>query len=354
MKTQNTAADTTTAIATIDAIADNAQATPSLFLLAVAVRSKSDTLTRIIADVQAGNWALLLTWLNTDNADQAKLAAWTKANIQAVNGRYASKTHTIKLAGQTWAWLNRPADDISAAERKDLTAKLTAKGITNIPKDAAIAVLKQALTALSYVADNAELLKQASVTVPALSEVEPVAIKAYSDATRALINEAKIELKKISDQKKEIKKGLSELDAAQLNKVNPDLASELHAMPLATADQVDKAHTLVNAAKDAVKLGVTVTKVKDLPKTVTGVLRTQAETKTNAANHTLDFALTRQDFDLSEQLVAQVRALVDTWVVKHDQLTAANAQLVAAKRLYSMALTLERELGAKPTAKTGS
>lgn len=337
--------------ATLDSIdLANAEPTPGLFLLATACRRHDEAFRLILSKVAAKNWALLIDWLNADDTqDKAKLIQWVKSNVQSNVGRYASKTHTIKLAGETWAYLNRPQDDILKAERKELVEKLTKNNVV-VAKDAPVKALKEAVFATQLIADNKSLLELAAVKTPTLTaNANTEEVAAFATSVKEIVRHAKAQVGKINELKKDVKKGLEKLDAKHLDSVNPELAKTLHAMPLSTPAEVEKASSLIKAAEHAVKLKVTVPTVAELEKKVEKELTTRAfaAPKTEAVNHTLKFDLTKADRELSLPLRSSITTIANEWMRKHDTLTSASVELVTAKVLYELALQFEA-LAAKP------
>jgi len=397
MTTNNTTTETTTE--TIDlrktlksldnslSVLDTTELSQHQFLVAISVAARSDKAREVIAAAMANKCAVLLDWLNHD-ASPSLLSA-VKNHIQRINGRYASRTHTIAEQGGVYSYVARLQSDIDNHDAGALAEKLNKSGWTATKKCPLLA-LKTADRINTMLLANATPLTEIGYTLAKqdIDLTNVATVNALADVVKSQVDKALSQRKNLLADKKRYHSGLALLTVAECDAVQVGLLDKLRGLKLDTVEEVKHAHAYLSVTQQLIrykvqaqdadslqmlqdslndyldnKLADSNAKIDALNELssqraadVMSLKRENTQLKEQVTSQdTLDFVLSKDDLVYANALSNGLDTLISAFLAKNMGKTSANARLLVAKVLHDKSIALSKMAGmSELNFKTGS
>ena len=390
MNTSNTTTTTTTnAIATVEtsdlrktlksldnslAILDTAELSQHQFLVAISVATRSDKAREVIAAAMANKCAVLLDWLNHD-ASPSLLSA-VKNHIQRINGRYASRTHTIAEQGGVYSYVARLQSDIDSHDVAELADKLTKQG-WSATKKCSLQALKTADRINTMLLANATPLTEIGYTL-AKQDVDltnVATVNALADVVKGQVDKALSQRKNLLADRKRYQSGLALLTVADCDSVQVGLLDKLRGLKLDTVEDVKHAHAYLSVTQQLIRYKVeaqdadSLQMLQDILNDYLDSKLADSSAKIDALNElsskraadvmslkkenthlkeqvtaqdSLDFIIGKDDLAYANALSNGLDTIITAFLAKNEGKTNINTRLLAAKVLHDKSIALAK------------
>jgi hypothetical protein len=389
MTTTNTTTTTTKATATIEtidlrktlksldnslAILDTAELSQHQFLVAISVATRSDKAREVIAAAMANKCSVLLDWLNHD-ASPALLSA-VKNHIQRINGRYASRTHTIAEQGGVYSYVARLQSDIDSHDIAELAEKLNKAGWT-ATKKCTLQALKTADRINTMLLANATPLTEIGYTLAKqdIDLTNVATVNALSDIVKSQVDKALSQRKQLLADRKRYQSNLALLSVAECDAVQVGLLDKLRGLKLDSANDVKHALSYLNTVQQLIKYKLpaasadnlqmmqdilsdyldarvvdTDERLQDVMKHAEKVEKTASVLKHEntklkeqvTTQDSLDFLIGKDDLAYANALSNGLDTIINAFLSKNDGKTTINTRLLVAKVLHDKSIALAK------------